>query len=127
MKMDRLLVPFGSFSYIFVPLYNSLLSILVNLTNFHSCFRFSFGLESMGVFKYNGNFNNYPSYKNLWHQWLYLHPSSGWLIGSSLGNPTGYVHNGERNPCPYFISRGWMYVQNGQWIPDNSLVVRCIA
>ena len=40
---------------------------------------------------------------------------------------TGYIHNGGQYACPYLIPDGWMYVNNGYWYADATLVVRCIG
>ena len=47
----------------------------------------------MGIYKYYQKYNNYPSYYGPGGRRLYFLIGSGWLIGPTLGNPTGYIHN----------------------------------
>ena len=82
--------------------------------------------DTMGVYKYNQMYNGFPSYKGPSGKRLYYLIGSGWLIGPTLGNLTGYVHNGNHYQCPYLILNGWMYVNSGYWYKDDTLIVRCI-
>ena len=44
-----------------------------------------------------------------------------------MGAQTGFVHHASQYSCPYLIADGgWMYVNQGYWYKDTSLVVRCI-
>lgn len=83
----------------------------------------------MGVYIYSKMYNRVPSYSGPLGNMLYYLNGSGWLIGPSLGNPTGFIHNGNHNQCPYLIPNGWMYYNKGRgnWYLDNTLVVRCIS
>ena len=84
--------------------------------------------DCMGVFKYYQMYNGKPSYYNkVTGRRLYFLPNSGWLIGPTLGSPTGYIHNSGQYQCPYLIPDGWMYVNSGYWYADKTMVVRCIA
>ena len=83
-------------------------------------------LASMGVYKYYQSYNGHPAYHSSNGNRLYFLTGSGWLIGPSLGNPSGFVHNGNQYQCPYLIPQGWMYVNSGYWYVDETLVVRCI-
>ena len=83
--------------------------------------------DSMGVYKYYQMYNGYPSYHGPSGKRLYYLIGSGWLIGPTLGNLTGYVHNGNHYQCPYLIPNGWMYVNSGYWYNDDTLIVRCIS
>ena len=80
----------------------------------------------MGVYKYYQSYNGHPAYHSSNGNRLYFLTGSGWLIGPSLGNPSGYIHNGNQYQCPYLIPGGWMYVNSGYWYFDETLVVRCI-
>lgn len=82
--------------------------------------------DAMGVYKYYNKYNGYPSYYGPSGKRLYYLIGSGWLIGPTLGNLTGYVHNGNHYQCPYLIPNGWMYVNSGYWYNDDTLIVRCI-
>jgi len=83
----------------------------------------------MGTYKYYQMYNNRPAYqKNSGHRLYYLPNARSWLIGPTLGSPTGYIHNGNYGyQCPYLIPSGWMYVNSGYWYEDNTLIVRCIS
>ena len=81
----------------------------------------------MGVYKYWKSFNGKPYYYNSKGKNLYFLNGSGWLIGASLGAPSGFIHNGAQYACPYLIPDGWMYVNHGYWYKDASLVVRCAS
>ena len=80
----------------------------------------------MGVYKYYQSYNGHPAYHSSNGNRPYFLTGSGWLIGPSLGNPSGFVHNGNQYQCPYLIPQGWMYVNSGYWYVDETLVVRCI-
>ena len=80
----------------------------------------------MGTYSLYSTFNGRPAYHTTNGQRLYFLNGSGWLIGPTLGSPTGYIHNGNQYACPYLIPDGWMYVNGGYWYKDASLVVRCI-
>ena len=82
--------------------------------------------ESMGIFKFYQNYNGYPAYQqSRTGKRLYFLRGSGWLIGPQIGSPTGFIHNGNQYQCPYMIPNGWMYVKNGHWFIDETLIVRC--
>ena len=84
--------------------------------------------DSMGVYTYYQMYNNRPAYHSPNGRRLYFANSNSWLIGPTLGSPTGYVHNGNYTyQCPYLIPDGWMFVNSGYWYNDKTLVVRCIA
>ena len=81
----------------------------------------------MGIYKSYTTYNGYPAYHGTGENRLYYTPN-GWLVGSKLGSPTGYIHNAAHDQCPYMIvSQPWMYFFNGMWYNDQTLVVRCIA
>ena len=80
----------------------------------------------MGIYKYYTSYNGKPAYHSSNGNRLYFLNGSGWLIGPTLGGGTGYIHNGAQYQCPYLIPKGWMYVNNGYWYTDETLVVRCI-
>ena len=79
------------------------------------------------MYKYYQLYNGKPSYYGPHGMRLYFLNGSGWLIGAQMGGGAGFVHNAGQYACPYLIQAGWMYVNNGYWYNDNSLVVRCIA
>ena len=81
----------------------------------------------MGVYKYYQKYNGYPSYYGPQGKRLYFLQHSGWLIGPTLGSPTGFIHNNQQYACPYLIPKGWMFVNSGYWYDDATLVVRCIV
>ena len=84
---------------------------------------------SMGVYTYYTMYNNRPAYhcSKSGRQLYFLANSRSWLVGPSLGSPTGYLHNGNISyQCPYLIPDGWMFVNSGYWYNDQTLVVRCI-
>jgi hypothetical protein len=80
----------------------------------------------MGVYKYYQMYNNHPSYYGPGGKRIYFINGSGWLLGPSLGNPSGFIHNASQYQCPYLVIKGWMYVNSGYWYIDESLVIRCI-
>ena len=49
----------------------------------------------MGVYTYYQMYNNRPAYQAPNGRRLYFANSNSWLIGPTLGAPTGYVHNGN--------------------------------
>ena len=83
---------------------------------------------SMGMYTYYQEYNGRPAYHN-GHLRLYFLYGSGWLLGPTIGGPTGYIHNQDQSSiCPYLIVNiHWMYVYNGNWNYDPTLVVRCAA
>ena len=83
----------------------------------------------MGIYKAYTTYNGYTAYHGPGSNRLYYaHAGTGgWLIGPSLGSPTGYIYNASHSECPYMIVSGWMFVLNGNWVRDDTLVVRCIA
>lgn len=83
--------------------------------------------NSMGIYNYYSTYNGHPSYFGPGSNRLYFLSNSGWLIGPSIGSPTGFIHNADQALCPYTIPTGWMYVDNGYWYNDVLLVVRCIG
>ena len=85
-------------------------------------------LASMGIYTYYQQFNGRPSYHGgRGNLRLYFLAGSGWLIGSTLGGHTGYIHNQDQSTlCPYLaVNIQWMYVYNNLWNYDPTLVVRC--
>ena len=55
-----------------------------------------FFTDSMGVYTYQMMYNNRPSYRAKSGRRLYYLPNArSWLVGPSLGSPTGYLHNGN--------------------------------
>ena len=52
---------------------------------------------------------------------------SGWLLGPAIGSPQGFIHNSNAYLCPYLVASGWMFVNNGYWYDDTTLVVRCVV
>ena len=81
----------------------------------------------MGTYTYYQEFNGHPAYHGKHSLRLYFLRGSGWLLGSTLGGNTGYIHNQDQATlCPYLIvSTQWMYVFNSYWNYDSTLVVRC--
>eukprot|EP00094_Tigriopus_californicus_P011768 TCALIF_11368-PA protein Name:"Protein of unknown function" AED:0.54 eAED:0.54 QI:206/0/0.5/1/1/1/2/0/80 len=80
-------------------------------------------MDSMGSYKYYSNFEGKPYYYSSSHgKYLYFLNGSGWLIGNAVGAKIGFIHNNSQYACPYLIPEGWMYVNNGYWYKDLSLV-----
>ena len=66
--------------------------VIGNLIVIKSSNQMAFVLGSMGVFKYYQIYNGKPSYHAPNGQRLFYLNGSGWLIGPSLGSPTGKNH-----------------------------------
>merc|ERR1719186_53123 len=83
--------------------------------------------NALGIYKYYQPWHGQPAYYGPNGSRMYTMAGGGWLVGPTIGSPTGYIHNKDRSSlCPYEIPGGWMYfnAHAGVWYTDTTLVFR---